>query len=146
MGPEVRLPAELAYGSQCNNIGDFHSYGDYVEQLQSRMQHAHEMARKHLHTSAKRHSEIYDSKLSVYKYKVGDLVWVAQEGCKPGLSPKLQASYRGPCLIVHKHNDLDYRVRLSRFGLECVLHHNKHKPYEGENIPLWIQAVKRHQC
>ena len=146
MGREVRLPAELAYGSQCNNIGDFHSYGDYVEQLQSRMQHAHEIARKHLHTSAKRQSEIYDSKLSVYKYKVGDLVWVAQEGCKPGLSPKLQASYRGPCLIVHKHNDLDYRVRLSRFGLECVLHHNKLKPYEGENIPLWIQAVKRHQC
>ena len=142
LGREVRLPAELMYGGQSTASNEYHSYGEYVEHLKVRMQHAHEVARKHLHTSAKRQAAIYDSKLSVYHYKVGDLVWVALEGCRPGLSPKLQASFRGPCIVVHRYNDLDYKVRLSPFGLDCVLHHNKLKPYEGNNIPRWIRVVQ----
>ena len=119
-----------------------YSYGEYVEHLKTRIVHAHEVARKHLLTSATRQAEIYDAKLSFYQYQVGDLVWVALEGCRPDLSPKLQAAYRGPCIIVYKYNDLNYRVQLSQFGLERVLHHNKLKPYEGENIPSWIQTVR----
>ena len=81
------------YGGQSVASNDVHSYGEYVEHLKSRIQHAHEVARKHLLTNARRQAAIYDSKLSIYHYKVGDLVWVALEGCRPGLSPKLQASY-----------------------------------------------------
>ena len=142
LGREVRLPAELMYGSQSNATSEIQSYGEYVEHLKTRIEHAHEVARKHLLTSATRQAEIYDAKLSFYQYQVGDLVWVALEGCRPGLSPKLQATYRGPCIIVYKYNDLNYRVQLSQFGLERVLHHNKLKPYEGENIPSWIQTVR----
>ena len=47
MGREVRLPAELVFGS----IGTYQnqevtSYGDYVDCLIERMQHAHDVARK----------------------------------------------------------------------------------------------------
>ena len=143
LGREVRLPAELMYGSQSNATCEIQSYGKYVEHLKTRIEHAHEVARKHLLTSATRQAKIYDAKLSFYQYQVGDLVWVALEGCRPGLSPNLQAAYRGlyrgPCC---KYNDLNYRVQLSQFGLERVLHHNKLKPYEGENIPSWIQTVR----
>ena len=143
LGREVRLPAELMYGGQCNGDNSIQSYGDYVEHLKATMEHAHKIARKHLQTSAKRQAETYDAKLSVYHYKVGDVVWVAQEGCRPGLSPKLQASYRGPCVIIHKYSDLNFKVQLSRFGLQRVVHHNKLKPYEGDNIPEWIVELKQ---
>lgn len=142
LGREVRLPAELMYGSQCNENWETQSYGQYVEHLRNKMQHAHEVARKHLASSAKRQAEIYDSKLSVYKYNVGDLVWVTLEACRPGTSPKLQASYRGPCLITQKYNDLNFKVQLSSSGLERVLHHNKMKPYQGENVPDWVHRVR----
>ena len=46
------------------------------------MQHAHEVARKHLAFSARRQAEIYDSKLSVYNYNMGDYVWVEIEASK----------------------------------------------------------------
>ena len=143
LGREVRLPAELMYGGTCNYNHAVQRYGDYVEHLKERMQHAHDVARKHLSVTAKRQAEIYDSKLVIYHYKVGDAVWVEQTSVKPGLSPKLQPTYRGPCLIVQKYNDLVYRVQLSKSRLFQVLHHNKMKPYEGNNIPRWLAREKR---
>ena len=142
MGREARLPAELMYGSQCNENGEIQSYGAYADQLRNRMQHAHEVARRHLAFSARRQAEIYDSKLSVYHYNVGDYVWVEIEASKPGISPKLRSLYRGPCIIIQKYNDLDFKVQFSKFGLQQVLHHNKLKPYEGDNVPKWAQKVK----
>ena len=76
LGREVCIPSELVYGGQCNNNREIHSYEEYVQQLKAKMQHAHVIARKHLSTSAKRQKEIYDTKLSVHHYKVGDVIWV----------------------------------------------------------------------
>ena len=45
MGREVRLPAELLFGSTGPQQGEITSYGEYVDLLRSRMQHAHEVAR-----------------------------------------------------------------------------------------------------
>lgn len=86
MGREAHIPVELMYGGQCNENTEVQSYGEYVEQLWTRMQHAHEVARKHLSISAKRQAEIYYSKLSGYHYNVG---WVQIEASKPGISPNL---------------------------------------------------------
>ena len=69
LGHEVRLPAELMYGGQCNGDNSIQSYGDYVEHLKATMEHAHKIARKHLQTKSKRQAETYDAKLSVYYYK-----------------------------------------------------------------------------
>ena len=142
LGREVRLPAELMYGSQCNDNWETQSYGQYVDHLHNKMQHAHEVAREHLASSAKKQAKIYESKLSVYKYYVGDLFWVTLQACGPGNSPKLQASYCGPCLITQKYNDLNFKVKLSSSALEQVLHHNKMKPYQGENVPDWVHRVR----
>ena len=115
LGRELRIPSELLYGGQCNNYTQqIQSYGDYVAHLKERLQHAHEVARKNLSVGARRQSETYDSKLAVYKYKIGDIVWAEKTSVRPGLSPKLQSLYQGPCLIVDKYNDLVYRVQLSK--------------------------------
>ena len=64
MGREVRLPAELVFGS----LGTYHnqeiaSYGDYVDSLRGMMQHAHDVARKHLDSASKRSREIYNNRV-----------------------------------------------------------------------------------
>ena len=143
LGRELRIPSELMYGGQCNNSDqEIKSYGDYIEYLKQRIRHAHEIARKNLTSGARRQSEIYDAKLAVYTYKLGDVVWAEKTSIRPGLSPKLQPLYHGPCLIVEKYNDLVYRVQLSKWGVCQVLHHNKMKPYEGVNIPRWLKRAK----
>ena len=49
LGREVRLPAELIFGSVEAYQGDeITSYGEYVDNLRTRIQHAHEIARRHL--------------------------------------------------------------------------------------------------
>lgn len=143
LGCELRIPSELLYGGHCNNYSQqIQSYGDYVAHLKERLQHAHEVARKILSVDARRQSETYDSKLAVYKYKIGDIVRAEKSSVRPGLSPKLQPLYQGPCLIVDKYNDLVYRVHLSKWGICQVLHHNKLKPYEGTNTTCWLRKAK----
>ena len=45
-------------------------------------------------------------------------------------------------LIVPKYNDIVFRVQLSKWGVCQVLHHNKMKPYKGDNIPRWITRAR----
>ncbi|MEW8547681.1 MAG: hypothetical protein AB2693_29590, partial [Candidatus Thiodiazotropha sp.] len=113
LGRELRIPSELLYGGQCNNDKAVVSYGDFVTNLKERIQHAHDIARKHLSSNARRQSEIYDAKLAINHYKTGDVVWVERTSVRPGLSPKLQPLYHGPCLIVQKYKDIVCRVQLS---------------------------------
>ena len=142
LGRELRIPSELLYGGQSNNDKSIVSYGDFVANLKARIQHAHDIARKHLGSTARRQSEIYNAKLVVNQYRTGDAVWVEKTSVRPGLSPKLQTLYHGPCLIVQKYNDIVFRVQLSKWGVCQVLHHNKMKPYKGDNIPRWITRAR----
>ena len=54
MGREVRLPAELIFGSKngCDGL-EITSYGDYIDCLREKMQHAHRIARRHLSSAEK---------------------------------------------------------------------------------------------
>ena len=47
-GREARHSAELAFRSQTSQGESVTSYGEYVEKLKDKMQHAHEIALKHL--------------------------------------------------------------------------------------------------
>ena len=62
LGIEVRLPGELAFANTSKDGQEVTSYGDFVDMLRSRMQNAHDIARKHLSSSAKRIKGIYDVK------------------------------------------------------------------------------------
>ncbi|MCG7868952.1 MAG: DDE-type integrase/transposase/recombinase [Candidatus Thiodiazotropha taylori] len=144
MGREVRLPAELLFGSTCpNQEEEITSYGDYVDILRSRMQHAHEVARKYLAASAKRNKDLYDVKKAVNSYKKGDLVWYLLEKRKVGEAPKLNPAYHGPFLVKQKVNEVDFLIQLDKEGKEQITHHDKLKPYEGVNPPRWVQRAKK---
>ena len=63
IGSEVCLPAELIFRStEAYDGEEITSYGEYVDSLRSRIQHAHEVAREHLNVAAKRSKAIYDTK------------------------------------------------------------------------------------
>ena len=47
-----------------------------METLHEWMQHAHDVARIHLHDSAKRQKQTYDAKVKANQYDIGDIVWL----------------------------------------------------------------------
>ena len=142
MGREVRLPSELVYGS--NTIYDkasVTSYSDYVDVLKSRMQHAHRVARDHLHAAAQRNKVIYDTKIVHNSYKAGDAVWMLSERHKVGIAHKLERTYEGPFLVKQSINDINFVVQIDKSGKEKTVHHDKLKRYEGNKIPKWINKA-----
>lgn len=144
MGREVRLPGELVFGSaNTHDDEDITTYGDYVDTLRERMQHAHEMARKYMSAAAKRSKELYDVKVAFHRYNEGDIVWCLMEIRKVGVSPKLEYIFEGPFLIKKKLSELDFVLQLNREGKERSVHHNKLKPYEGNSPPRWVVKARK---
>ena len=144
IGREVRLPAELVFGSTNTYNGEeITTYEDYVDILRTKMQHAHEIARKYMATASKRSKELYDVKVAFHRYQEGDVVWCLMEVRKVGVTPKLEYVYEGPFLVKKKLSELDYVLQLDRSGKERPVHHNKLKPYEGDHPPRWVVKAKR---
>ena len=144
MGREVRLPAELVFGSlTASDKDEITSYGDFVDHLRSRMQHAHEVARKYLCSAAKRSKDMYDVKLAVNRYEQGDLVWCLNETRKVGVTQKLESAYDGPFLVKKKVTEIDFLLQLNQDGEEKLVHHNKLKPYEGDSPPVWVKKARK---
>ena len=144
IGREVRLPAELVFGSTISSNGEkITSYGDYVDTLRTKIQRAHEIARNHMSASAKRSKDLYDSKVAFNKFNQGDIVWCLMETRKVGISPKPEHVYEGPFLIKRKLSEIDFVLQLDRTGTERPVHHNKLKPYEGVQPPRWIVRAKK---
>ena len=80
IGREVRLPGELVFRSTNSYNGEeITYYGEYVDELKSRLQHAHEVARKYISSAGKRSKECYDTKVAFHRYDVGDVVWCLME-------------------------------------------------------------------
>ena len=118
------------------------SYGDYVDILRARMQHAHEIARKYMSADAKRIKELYDAKVALHGYQEGDVVWYLMEVRKMGASPKLEYEYEGPFLTRIKLSELDFVLQMARSGAEKPVHY-KLKPYEGDHPPRWVVKAKK---
>ena len=140
LGREARLPAEIMFGSGSYE-GDITSYGEYVDSLRDKMQHAHDVARQHLHTRAKRQHDLFDGKTPLIKFNVGDHVWFLAERRKVGENPKLYLPYEGPFLVVSKMSDLVYIIQGELNGPTKVVNVNKLKLYEGENHLKWAKTA-----
>jgi transposase InsO family protein len=144
IGREVRLPSEVLYGSAVEAKNqNVTSYCEYVDTLKTQMQRAHYVARKHLGVAAKRHKAVYDAKISIYKYQVGDIVWCLNESRRVGVMPKLERTYEGPFMIKRKITEVNFTLQVDKAGTEKLVHHNKLKPYEGVNPLKGIQRAKQ---
>ncbi len=55
----------------------------------------------------------------------------------------MENNFDGPFVIKVKRSDLNFVIHLDSDGQERVVHHNKLKPYEGKNVPKWIQKARK---
>lgn len=136
-GREIQMPYEASHHSLASNGEEISSYGDFVEEIRSKLYHAHEIARKHLYKSTKRQRDIYNSKVLIHKYAAGDIVWLLNEKVKDGECPKLRKAYAGPFVVLKVFSDLVLEIQLDVCG-ECkIVNHNKLLPYNGCMPPKW---------
>ncbi len=142
LGREVRLPAEVMFGSGAGLHGDeVTSYGGYVDRLRQRMQQAHEVAREHLHQRATRQNQAADSKKPLQEYSPGDLAWYLSEMGQMATTPKLRVPYKGPVLVLQQMSPLNYLVQLDADGTRRLIRHDKLKPYEGLHKLPWAKSA-----
>ena len=130
LGREVRLPTGLwlPAGPQ-----ETKSPVEHVEQLQTRMQEVHEMARNNLKCNLKVTKRRYDVKARVNKYEAGDPVWCLNKAPKN----KLCARWTGPGVIRRKMSPYLFIVLLNNRE-EKTMHHDHLKSCKGK-LPSWIQ-------
>ena len=146
IGREVRLPAEVMFGNISSSSEEIQSYGEYVDGLRERMRHAHEVARIHLAAAAKRQRDAYDANVNLCRYAPGDLVWYRTEISQLKVAPKLRRPFEGPHVVIKKLSFLNYVIQLRSKGPRKVIHHNRLRPYRGEQRVSWAKAaVKRQQ-
>ena len=142
LGREVRLPVEIAFGNSFSHSGvEITSYGDYVDMLREKMQKAHRLTRDNLQKAATRQKKYYDAKSMENSYKEGDLVWFMNESHKVQVCPKLQPMYTGPHVVIKSINDLNIMIQLDERGRRRVVHHDKLKPYTGEESLDWAATA-----
>ena len=68
-------------------------------------------------------------------YSVGDAVWFHNPIRKKSLTLKLSIALKGPFVVTGKFGDVVYKVQESPKSKQKVNHHDRLKPYCGENIP-----------
>ena len=140
LGREVRLPAEVIFGSGTElHNQQVTSYGDYVDQLRSRMQRAHEVTREHLGQRARRQTQ--DGRQPPKTYSPGDLVWYLTEMGQVAITPKLRVPYKGPVLVLRQVTPLNYIIQLDEKGTQRLIRHDKLKPYEGTQVVPWAKSA-----
>ena len=136
LGRQVRLPIDLALGipetreSKCAS--------DYAYELEKQLIQIHNFARKPLQLSSNGMKRYYDKTTNLNEYNVGDAVWFHNPVRKKGLSLKFQQPWRGPYTVIGNLSDVLYKIQLNPRGKPKIVHHDRLKPYLGENKPTWV--------
>ena len=135
-GREINLPIDLVLGRPTEENNK--STSEYVHDLQNKLETVHEMARQNMNISSDLMKRNYDHKIHHKLYSRGEPVWYYQYQRKVGLNPKFQRPWHGPYVVIDRINDVLYRIKLGPKSKPKVVHHDKLKPYVGENPPNWF--------
>lgn len=109
---------------------------EYVIDLRDKMEECYHTVRKNLKASAERQKRDYDSRIIEYSYQVGDIVYK-----KEGAGKKLDEKYTGPFIITKCLSPAVYEIQGKTRKL--VIHHDRLKKYESDNLPNWLNKVKQ---
>jgi hypothetical protein len=100
-------PFELVYGYRSQLPSVFHkepstqyNYDDYLIELKSRLQTAHDVAKQKLIDAKQKSKEYFDTKINEIKLSVGDKVLLYDETGRRGRSKKLSNQWIGPYAII----------------------------------------------
>ena len=136
LGRELPLPVDMTL---CRPIRDDRLCAtEHAYQLEQKLLDVHDFARRHLNISSESMKRRYDVKTYKIPYKVGDAVWYYNPKRKVGFNPKLQRPWKGPMVVVERLNDVLFRIQAGPRNKPLVVHHDKLKPYLGEDKPDWF--------
>ena len=138
LGREVLLPVDLLFGGhEPEEKGN--DTTEYAQRLREAIHRVHQFAREHLKISTERQKKNYDHRLgNQTKYKTGDAVWLHNPQRKKGLCPKLQRTFEGPYLVTKQISDVIYRIQRGPRAKPKVVHHDRLKPYCGQEVSDWL--------
>ena len=144
LGREVHTPVNLLFGDALRPEQSPETESEYVTNLSERMTRIYALTREHLHKAGNRQKRDYDARIAQNNYEAGDLVYFFDDTKQKGKSPKLNPKkWVGPCVITKKLSDLLFEVCSKQKGRRRVLHHNRLKPYESDEIPNWIRKLQK---
>jgi transposase InsO family protein len=115
---------------------------EYVNKLRSKLIYAYELARNKLKASAERQKRLYNRHKHGDELQLGQVVWYINKLRKKGVSPKLQPKWRGPFLIVRKHNDILVEIQMTARKFVTV-HTDLLKPCFASKLPGWLRRVRK---
>jgi hypothetical protein len=101
-------PHELLFGRKPNIPGLLqreppeteYTYGNYVKELQSRLQSSYQTARVNLELQKELSKEYHDRNVNTPLFTIGDKVLLHDERIRQGRSAKLSPPYIGPYVII----------------------------------------------
>ena len=129
-GREVTLPVDLLLDPPPED-GDPSNLPPAVTQLQDRLREVSSAAREHLTSSMISQKRQFDKNVRLVQYGEGDLVWLHCPAMKRGRSAKLARLWKGPFLITHKINEVNYRIQASPRSRTQIVHADRLKPCLG---------------
>ncbi|CAC5407124.1 unnamed protein product [Mytilus coruscus] len=112
----------------------------YVQNLRNSLEDAHNIARENLKSAQKRQKQDFDLNLNFRKYCVGDIVLKLDTARKVGISPKLKAPWKGPCVVIEVKSPVLLKIKDRK--REEVVHHDRLKLCIDREIPLWLQRLR----
>ena len=138
-GRELTLPIDMTLGKPIRE--DRLCATEHAYQLEQKLMDVHDIARKHLNISSESMKRRYDIKVHKIPYKLGDAVWYYNPKRKVGFNPKLQRPWKGPMVVVGVLNDVLFRIQSGPKAKSVIVHHDKLKPYLGEDKPEWFATT-----
>ncbi|KAF8789440.1 Retrovirus-related Pol polyprotein like [Argiope bruennichi] len=128
-GRDLRLPADLLL----NRLPDAPLVPEeYVENLRTRMEEVHHLARDRIGMASEKMKTRYDARATGHNFHEGDQVWLWNPKRRKGLSPKLQTNWEGPYTVFKRLNDVVVRIQKSPHSKPKVIHCNRLAPYLGQ--------------
>ena len=112
LGREVGLPLDVVVGSPGGQPDDLEVH-EYVDGLRTRMERAHEFARRHLQCSQQYQKRQYHRRAQGAGFEPGQGVWLYNPAKKVGRAPKLQHHLEGTFAVLECINDVTYRIQKS---------------------------------
>ena len=127
-------PFELVYGHRANLPTALskppkltYSYEDYAQELRERIRATNQVAREHTKHEKEKAKQQFDKKANRETFRVGDQVLLHDETVRRGRSKKLDSQWIGPYVILEKHNDVNYTIKIKRKMLR--VHANRLKAF-----------------
>ena len=140
LGRETKLPVDLTTQTiEEEKLDD----EDYAQNLRSRIQRAHQRAQACTGKAAVHQKRNYDRKATSPGLQEGKFVWLHDPSKRKGISPKLQLRWKGPFLIVTQLSDVVFRIQKTPRSNPAIVHADRLKPYEGEELMKWTWEPPR---